>query len=462
MSIAKHFFNLESRASKNGKHIIFFNLNYGYLEQNHFNGTVKYIALRISTKMSVPKDDWDPKNYKVANTKNPYRKDINDKLNQIEKISYDELSFFRNQSKRDPSPHELKELVKVKLGRTEKKTSAIYLTEYIARTVSYKNIKPATAKQYDNLLRHIIQYEENKSTRMILGEITEDIYWDFFKIISNIRKETEGVYLTQTTISKDSKNLIAIFNEAYNNDLDIGFNHKKRGVKIQEKAKSYSTYLTQDELVKILKFNDTSLASLVHARNYILISSLTGLRISDMKHLHGTKPKIEGKGDEQIYCFETKIRKGQKDIESPTITIPILEPVNKILELYSGSFPTFPTEQVINRYIKLLLKHLEINDEVEVTKFYYTGINSKSLSVISRVPKHELFTAHDCRSTFITNLLQLGMHESTIEHITHPKLNPKSNFNRYDKSNALQRAFVFINELKTINSDIYRYEQHRL
>ena len=64
-----------------------------------------------------------------------------------------------------------------------------------------------------------------------MGKLTIDWYWDFFDVINKKYYEDEGVYLTQTTIAKDCKNLRAIFNEAIECDIEVGFNHRKKGLR---------------------------------------------------------------------------------------------------------------------------------------------------------------------------------------------------------------------------------------
>ena len=69
--------------------------------------------------------------------------------------------------------------------------------------------------------------------------------------------------------------------------------------------------------------------------------------------------------------------------------------------------------------------------------------------------QYEVFTPHDCRSTFITNLINLPIAEAVIEPITHPKSVKQSIIKYYDKSSLIEKMILFVNELNKKNSDLY-------
>lgn len=447
-----HFFNLNPRPTTSGEHLIFFNLNYGYRENGANPNKFKYVPMRISTSYKISKNHWDENTYRANSTYVRSKgKDLNDTLDTIQKTAYDQLIIYRNTHNTDPEPKELKRLVEEKLGRKEKETTDIYLIPFIVNYIEKRiNIKNDTKKQYNNLVTHLKQYEEIKKTKLVLGKLTEDWYWDFFDVVNKKYFEDNGVYLTQTTIAKDSKNLRAVFNEAIENDITIGFNYQKKGLRIQEKKKSYEAFLTPTELQAIIETDANHMKTFFHARNYIILSSFSGLRISDIKHLHGVTPTIENRNGKDCYCFLTKIRKNQEIKEDLYVYIPILKPIKDLLTELGGKFPKIPSDQVIRRYIKAFLKFLKIEDQIKETTFYY---NQSKDGTVEYKPKHEVFSAHDCRATFITNLKQLGMHNETIEPITHPKHNAKEILDTYDKSDLIDYAIKFNDALETINKN---------
>jgi hypothetical protein len=445
-----HFFNLNTRPTTSGEHLIFFNLNYGYRENGANPDKFKYVPMRISTSYKITKEHWDDSSYRAKQSYvRSFGKDLNDTLDTIQKTSYDQLTIYRNTHNEDPEPKVLKRLIEEKLDRIKKVSTDVLLVPFIVDYIGKRiNIKNDTKKQYNNLVRHLKQYEEIKNVRLVLGKLTEHWYWDFFDVVNNKYFEDNEVYLTQTTVAKDCKNLRAVFNEAIENDIPIGFNHRKKGMKIQEKKKSYELFLTPNELQKIIDTDVTHMKSFVQAKNYILISSFTGLRLGDMKFLYEVTPNIETRNGVECLCFYTKIRKNQEVNEDLFVSIPILKPVKDLLDNNGGSFPKIPADQVIRRYIKNLLKFLEFNDEVVITNYYY---NQSKDGTVEYKQKHEVFSPHDCRATFITNLKQLGLHNETIEPITHPKHNAKEILNKYDKSDLVDNAIKFVDALETIN-----------
>jgi hypothetical protein len=445
-----HFFNLNPRATTNGEHLIFFNLNYGYRENGANPNKFKYVPMRISTSYKISKNYWDETNYRANSTYVRSKgKDLNDTLDAIQRTSYDQLTIYRNTHNQDPEPKELKRLIEERLGRIDKVSTDVLLVPFIENYIGKRiNIKADTKKQYNNLVRHLKQYEEIKNVKLVLGKLTEEWYWDFFDVVNNKYFEDNQVYLTQTTVAKDCKNLRAVFNEAIENDIPIGFNHRKKGMKIQEKKKSYELYLTPNELQKIIETDVSHLKSYTHAKNYIVLSSFTGLRLGDLKFLYEITPTIESRNGVDCFCFYTEIRKNPEVNEDLFVSIPLLKPIKDLLDANNNKFPKIPSDQVIRRYIKSLLKFLEFDEEVKITNYYY---NQSKEGTIEYKQKHEVFSPHDCRATFITNLKQLGLHNETIEPITHPKHNAKEILNKYDKSDLVDYAIKFIDALNLTN-----------
>ena len=116
-------------------------------------------------------------------------------------------------------------------------------------------------------------------------------------------------------------------------------------------------------------------------------------------------------------------------------------------------FPKFPSDSNVNKYIKKLLKHLEFKDQV-ITKTKYYLVDEVQ---VKNKEQHTLFTAHDCRRTFITNLKQIGIQNDTIQPITHPKIKYVSVLDGYDKSTLMDKAIKLITQLKSKKSSLFKY-----
>ena len=96
---------------------------------------------------------------------------------------------------------------------------------------------------------------------------------------------------------------------------------------------------------------------------------------------------------------------------------------------------------------------MNFDDEFEEKKYYY----SIDKVVLKKQRLCDIFTPHDCRSTFISNLKELGVHDEDIEPITHPKPKFTSIVQVYDKTAMIGKAVNLINVLHQKKSALYKY-----
>ena len=349
-----------------------------------------------------------------------------------------------------------------KLKRVKKSETNIRITDFIKTIIktrtslpntSSEHWKSGTEKIYNTLIQHIEKYEERSKRILAFEDITEDIYRDYFKIINEIRKEEKGVWYTQTSMHKDYKHLKVIFNYAEDEGIEIGFKYNKRGLVIPPAKASYETFLSIDQLNKIIETDVSHSVALTHGKNYLILSCFTGLRISDMRGLNEITPENKSYNNQLIYCFTTRIRKSKDNREELIVIIPILKPVKDLLDNNGGQFPIFPAETKIRKNIKQLLSFLEFNEPVELNHKYYLQTDI----TVEFKPQHKVFTAHDCRRTFITQLKELGLRNDDIEPITHPKIKYPSIIDLYDKSPLVVKAMRLRTELNDRNSLLYKY-----
>lgn len=464
MKQPSHFFNLEAKKNINNKHLILFNLTYGYKKYNPKTNSFTYAALRISTKWSIEKEYWENKPTYRANQLfvKKYGKDLNNVLDKIEKTAYHQLSIYRNDNDGNPTPETLKRLVFEKLDRIEKSQSDIAISDYIEKLIPIKTLLPNTSSefwgertgdQYQLLANRIKDYENEKGIKFTFETITEELYWDYFKTINNLKKTETGSYYTQSSINKEFRSLRAIFNCALTENLKINIAFSKKSLKIPAYTSSYETYLTEEQLQTIIKTDVSHSKEFQHARNYIILSSFLGLRIGDMKFLHELSPEKIIHKSVEYDCITTRIRKSKENTQELITTIPLLNPVKDLLAKNNNSFPKFPSNSNVNKYIKKLLKHLEFKNEV-ITKTKYYLVDEV---LVKNKEQHTLFSAHDCRRTFVTNLKQIGIQNDTIEPITHPKIKYASVLDSYDKSTLIDKAVKLINQLDSVNSSLFKY-----
>lgn len=455
MKQPSYYLNLESKKTKSGERLIYLNLTYGYKESGG-----KYIPMRISTKWRIKPDQWDKKNKRPFESyKRSKGKDLEDAIERIRKISFDLLSIYRNQHKVDPHPKILKELVQIELGRKKAKEEHNILTEYIQSQIDKRTQLPpsnklhwkeGSAKQYKTLIKHIQDYQTERKIILTIETLSEEQYWDFFQTISDLRFKEVGKGQKVNTISKTCSKLRSILNLAIDSGIIVGFNFNKKGMKIGEVDAKHDTYLNEAQLTRIIREDTCHSAEFTHAKNYLIISSLTGLRLDDMKHLHKVKVETMMSQGVEFSGFYTIVRKSESNGVNMVVAIPILKPVADILIENNGQFPPFPAPSNVRGDIRKFLKHLKFNNDVLVTHRYYGYEDIDEL-----LPQHQVFIPHDCRRTFITNLKQLGIHNETIEPITHPKVKNSSIIDKYDKSNLMDKAFSLLKSIYGVDSLIY-------
>ncbi len=454
------YLNLESNTSKSGEKLIYFNLTYGYKE---IGG--KYIPMRISTQWRILPEYWSKENRKpIPKYKNMKGRDLEDTIEKIRKTSFDQLSFYRAQYNEDPHPLILKELVQIKLGRVKAKNEYHILIDFIQSQIDSRTKlepsnklywSPANAKQYIALIGHITNYENTTQSTLIIESFTEEEYWNFFKTISKLKYNETGTALKINTIAKICSKLRSILNAAIENHINVGFNHQKKGLKINEVEAKHDTYLNEQQLKQIIGIDVSHSKELTHARNYIIMSSFTGLRLDDMIHLNGVKIENMKSKNISFSGFYTKIRKSKSNGIEMMVAIPLLKPVQDILNENDSQFPKFPAASNIRKNIEKLLNFLNFKDKVEVKHMYYGYDDTTEL-----IPQYEIFQPHDCRRTFITNLKQLGIHNEQIEPITHPKVKFASILDKYDKSNLMDKAFLLLKAIEETNSTVYIKPTH--
>jgi len=464
MGKPKHFFNLEAKPNLSGEHLIFFNLTYGYREFNPTTNNFRYIPLRISTQWPIKKEYWNgrPIYRPNGNYVRKFGKDLSNNLDKIERVAYDQLSNFRNIHEKEPSPKELKKLVLEKLNRIPKISNDLTITSYIEAQVkkrttvnitSTKRWSEGTGKQYTNLKNHIKNYEGNKNVVLTFGTLTGEIFMDFFKVINELNKKETGEFYAHNTVSKENKHFRAILNCAVEDEIEIGFNHKKQEYLIRKRNIENELFLTTTQLTTIIKTDASHSREFTHAKNYLILSSFTGLRIGDMTCLYELKPEVQTHNSKQYHCFTTRIRKSQENKDELITTIPLLKPIKDLLKLNNNKFPKFPSQTNIRKDITKLLKHLKFENIIEIKKYYYTIDNV----VISKEKLCDIYSPHDCRSTFISNLKDLGIHNDDIEPITHPKHKYTSIIQVYDKTTMLSKAVNFITILNSKKSHLFKY-----
>jgi integrase len=182
--------------------------------------------------------------------------------------------------------------------------------------------------------------------------------------------------------------------------------------KAPEKESINAVALTEAELDAIERLDLHPTESLYKVRDTFLLQCYTGLRYSDIQNL-----KRENLKESEIVITTKKT--------SDPIIIPIHTRLKNLLDRYPDFvFPTM-SNQKMNAYIKIICARAEINEPVQIVKFY--GKERKE----ERVPKHQIISTHTARRTFITLSLKKSILPEMVMKISGHK--DRKSFQKYVK-----------------------------
>ena len=258
-------------------------------------------------------------------------------------------------------------------------TNSICLKNHIDNWVESKSgltiNSKKSAKQFSTFM------ETNFDTNIKLSEI-DILYFDKFK--SQLRENYSA-----RTINLFVSYLVSVCEYAEDRGYKINFKRKK--IKREKESKAIKSYLTFDDLNKIIntEMNDlrVSKSKLEVSRDWLIISCFTGMRSSDIFNLTNNNIKKD------YIVFK------QQKTDSNDVYVPILKPVEDILKRYDG-FPPKNTEQSktiwsqrYERHIKRVCEIAEINELVD----------KKVGNEIIKTEKYNTITTHIGRMSFATN-----------------------------------------------------------
>lgn len=223
-------------------------------------------------------------------------------------------------------------------------------------------------------------------------------------------------------VNKHLTNLKALINAAF---VD-GIHDNQRAAalivkkKIEDRDKAVEIYLTEEEVQALYEMPLTGTKE--HIRDVFLIGCYTCQRVSDYNNLNVDNFETTRKGTRIIRLVQQKTK--------TEVTIPILnENLITICEKYGYNIPK-ANEQVLNRYIKDILK--DLSEQLPSLKEKVpTKLTMKQKEALRKekkepetdlngnviVPRYECVTSHTARRTGITNMYL--SHRYTILQMMH-------------------------------------------
>lgn len=480
MKPPKFRFYLESKSKNPNKRtdeeLIMVSISYGY-SKKHSDGKIRSVPCRIAVESKIKPSNFgrhetgykfDPNVFQKYSRSN---KTIENKMNRIKEQVWKLESKYVSEGI-TPTPKELKDELLIKLKRKERVDVVLasiiqFLKEDIKRYEngvgrnSYDRIKENTIKTYRTLKTLLEEYELSTGESLTFEILNENKYWEFWDVTDEIlrgarvvdnpnraKKQTKNEYgYSVNSIRKYQDAFIKTLNRAKEQGFNPALDTNKKGLKVPTADSSKSIYITIPELKAIIKADVSYDKTLQTAKDYIIISSLTGMRYQSM--VDTSAKRVESCHDSG-YNFEY-IVSWQAKTETE-VYMPLLRPVQEILESYNGVFPKWPANGTINKKLKQLFELIGIDTPSQQKITTYS-----CEEIIRYKPKHELISAHDGRKSFISNLEELKASRDVVDQMTHPDKKPKNPMRKiYDKRDLLSKAKDFVDEIINLNSDLYK------
>lgn len=458
------------------KELIMAEISYGFVGYDG-NRKLRQKPFRISLKSTIL-----PENFGLLEDKFKFNQQVFDKATRNNATIRTRMTKLQSainilENKYElanvlPQPNEFKKDLLIELGRNKKeiikdKRILDYLYDHISLSEANSGLSKRdsighnTIKTYTTISHLVENYQLATKDVLTFQNFDKTKYWHFWEIQDEILKDNIKVvnpnqpkkqrkqpygYLVNT-LRKYQTTFIKVLKDAYNDGTETALNVYDKNLVLEKVKASKDIYVNETELQTIIDANVVFDEELQMAKDYIIIGSLTGMRYESM---YDTKNAIIETYNDDGYNFDYIHSKQNKT--STEVYMPLLRLVKDILERSNNKFPIVKSNPVINEKLKRLFKHLGIDSLEDVTlKTYRSGV------IKQKKPKHQLISTHDCRKTFYTNLYNNKVNPVAIDNMTHPDATKKNRMAKvYNKSNMLDKAKMFVDEIEKIESKIFK------
>ena len=409
--------------------------------------TINGRRVKLSTKVTVPTAKWDNANQRI---KTGTSKDLIAKQSELDNavkaivnlhnqlVVLDGLELTVD-SLRDG----VKRMREGKQGVAEKVLKFnewvdgfIEETERGERTNSQgRQIAAGTIAKYRSTKKMLDAFSKRVWGRAIrFEEIDEKFVGQWAKFRSEGHGTVAGVGIN--TIAKDMAVIKTWMKTSFQREVHNNRKWESDAFKPRE-VKVAKPHLTMEEVSQLETFkipkkvhnNGVERTSWDTVRDYFIIACWTAARVSDLKQfrdLIALRYKENGNScPDQLTFIQSKT--------NSEVTVPMLEPVKRIVNRYKGQLPKLPNESKMNSTVKLVCKAAGLDRVIEQAS---TDAKSKD---VSRNELWELVTNHTARRTFATNvynldIMSLGELMSLTGHESESSLMVYLNVSRLDVS----------------------------
>jgi len=379
----------------------------------------KYKQLDYSTGLTVLFKDWD-KNKKLTRNDSYKNGQIIDGVARVleigSKLSREQNLTFKTLREALDADESLNSIFN-KERSIKKDVDYVSPMEFIKSYIDKAQVTAGTKKDYNNTYNHLEEFQIYTGKVLTWKSMGYEFYLDMVEFLKT-EKDMKG-----STIDKVIKNIKVFLgiadlqdNLQVNQDFKKLVSGKSLFAKVN-KEEAEHVYLTEAEIKQITEAEmDECLSGI---RDLFIIGCWTGLRISDLKRL--------GKDNIKDGLLTITTQK-----TSRSVTIPVTDELQAVLNKYPDRLPKIPTDQHYNREIKKVCEKAKINDLV------LAETKKGSMRVTTKIPKYELITSHTARRSFATNLYRRGIPSTQLMMLTGHKT--EDSFMKYIKVTAEDNA----------------------
>ena len=397
--------------------------------------------------ISIPTASWDKTNQRIktGTSKNliALQKDLDNAITAIVNLHNQLVVNDGVELSVEAMRDGVKRMKEGKVGVAEKVlTFNQWVDEFIEETERGertnqmgRQIDRRTVQKYRTTQKMLDAFSKRVWGRVIrFEEIDEKFVGQWAKFRSEGHGKVAGVGIN--TIAKDMAVIKTWMKTSFQREVHNNRKWESDAFKPRE-VKVAKPHLTMEEVSQLETFkipkkvhnNGVERTSWDTVRDYFIIACWTAARVSDLKQfrdLIALRYKENGNScPDQLTFIQSKT--------NSEVTVPMLEPVKRIVNRYKGQLPKLPNESKMNSTVKLVCKAAGLDRVVE-----QASTNAKSKDV-SRNELWELVTNHTARRTFATNvynldIMSLGELMSLTGHESESSLMVYLNVSRLDVS----------------------------
>lgn len=367
--------------------------------------------------ISIPTASWDKTNQRIktGTSKNliALQKDLDNAITAIVNLHNQLVVNDGVELSVEAMRDGVKRMKEGKVGVAEKVlTFNQWVDEFIEETERGertnqmgRQIDRRTVQKYRTTQKMLDAFSKRVWGRVIrFDEIDEKFVGQWAKFRSEGHGKVAGVGIN--TIAKDMAVIKTWMKTSFQREVHNNRKWESDAFKPRE-VRVTKPHLTLDEVKQLETFkipkkvhnNGVERTSWDTVRDWFIVSCWTAARVSDLKQfrdLIALRYKENGNScPDQLTFIQSKT--------NSEVTVPMLEPVKRIVNRYKGQLPKLPNESKMNSTVKLVCKAAGLDRVIEQAS---TDAKSKK---VSRNELWELVTNHTARRTFATNVYNLDI-----------------------------------------------------